>query len=247
MLSAEPKQAGEQLKAKRLELKLSLEIARRRTRISLKYLQALEAGNEAVFPSALYRQSFLSEYAEFLGLQLPAAPAQAAKPQPETQAPPLQEQKKQIFLTGAEPFEHETMPLETRASAARIALTLSIASIFACVWTWRNASERTWAKNFEQDRKTDRVYENFFISHLSAETARPLWARIDADGETLYEGYLPAGARKRWSAAKNFMVKLSDPSSARLLLDNRPLPDSVFKASAPVNIPVTFSGFSQNQ
>jgi len=252
MLSADPKEAGEQLRAKRLELKLSLEIARRRTKISFKYLNALEEGDSSVFPSDRYRQSFLCEYAEFLGLaQAAKQPAEAATPpqadkdkaeQPQT----AQETRKQIFLTGAEPFEHETMPLETRATAARLALTLCALSIFTCVWTWRNASEKNWARNFEQ-KKTDRVYENFFISHLSAETSRRLWARIDADGETLYEGYLPAGARKRWSAAKSFMVKLSDPSSARFLLDNRPLPDSVFKASAPVNIPVTFSGFSQNQ
>ncbi|NLO91440.1 MAG: DUF4115 domain-containing protein [Elusimicrobia bacterium] len=247
--------AGERLRAKRLELQLSLNTAKRRTKIPLHYLQALEEGDAAPFPAELYRRAFLAEYADFLGVENPCplpAPAPLPAPQPAEPAKeekPKEQHRKPLFLTDAVPFQQETLPLETRQSAARIALALGALSLFLSVWTWRNcsASRQNWTGTFQTMLRTDRIYENFFISHLSAETTSGTWARIDADGETLYEGYLPPGARKRWSAAKNFMVKLSEPASARFLLDNRPIPDSVFKASAPVNIPVTFSGFTQNQ
>ena len=46
----------------------SLREAQAATKISLKYLEALECGDEAAFPGEVYLKGFLRTYAEFLGL-----------------------------------------------------------------------------------------------------------------------------------------------------------------------------------
>lgn len=58
------------LKNRREELGLSLEDCSFATKIRLNYLQIIESGNilEDTFPSGIYRQGFIKNYARFLGL-----------------------------------------------------------------------------------------------------------------------------------------------------------------------------------
>lgn len=59
---------GEQLTAARLNLKISLEEASKKTGINKKYLEALENGHVELLPKGVYRKNFLREYSSFLNL-----------------------------------------------------------------------------------------------------------------------------------------------------------------------------------
>jgi len=59
---------SEQLKVTRLKLGLSLEQASKQTKISQKYLDALENGDYYKVPDGIYTLNFLREYAQYLGL-----------------------------------------------------------------------------------------------------------------------------------------------------------------------------------
>lgn len=59
---------GEQLSAKRNELGLTLDQAAKETKISSKYLAALEAGKLQDLPGEIYSRNFIRHYAAWLGL-----------------------------------------------------------------------------------------------------------------------------------------------------------------------------------
>jgi cytoskeleton protein RodZ len=62
---------GEKLRQARAARALTLEQAAASTRIPLKYLEAMEADNRAVFPGGFFYKSFVMQYAGMLGLKDP--------------------------------------------------------------------------------------------------------------------------------------------------------------------------------
>lgn len=89
-MSQPPETIGAQLRRAREARRLSIEQAAYTTRIRQRYLQALEAEDFAVFPSATQARGFLSAYARYLGLDAAAllslfdgeTPPPAPAPQP---------------------------------------------------------------------------------------------------------------------------------------------------------------------
>jgi cytoskeletal protein RodZ len=77
-----PESIGQRLKLARQDRRLSIEQAAEATRIRPHYLQALEADDYSVMPSAAQARGFLRNYAEFLSLDLQAilTELQAAQP-----------------------------------------------------------------------------------------------------------------------------------------------------------------------
>lgn len=61
---------GKLLQQTRKKKKYSLEEVHKLTKISQKYIKALEESDPSVFPAELYRRSFLKNYAKFLGLNV---------------------------------------------------------------------------------------------------------------------------------------------------------------------------------
>jgi cytoskeletal protein RodZ len=66
-MSDEVKELGGLLKAKRVELKLSLKEIENSTSIRTGYLEAIEEGKIDQFVSGIYAQGFMKQYASFLG------------------------------------------------------------------------------------------------------------------------------------------------------------------------------------
>jgi len=77
-----PESIGQRLKLARQDRRLSIEQAAEATRIRPHYLQALEADDYSVMPSAAQARGFLRNYADFLNLDLQAilTELQAAQP-----------------------------------------------------------------------------------------------------------------------------------------------------------------------
>lgn len=61
---------GKLLQQTRKKKKYSLEEVHKLTKISQRYIKALEESDASVFPAELYRRSFLKNYAKFLGLNV---------------------------------------------------------------------------------------------------------------------------------------------------------------------------------
>jgi cytoskeletal protein RodZ len=103
-MSDEPKQlnVGQQLKARRQVLRLSLAQVEIDTKIRGKFLTALEAGNYAKLPNDIYSRGFVQHYANHLGLDGVAVAAAYAKERGgvakgETKRPKLERPKRLVF------------------------------------------------------------------------------------------------------------------------------------------------------
>lgn len=59
---------GERLKRERKERKIDIAEAAKETKINIKYLEAIEAGEFENLPKGMYGKNFISEYAVFLGI-----------------------------------------------------------------------------------------------------------------------------------------------------------------------------------
>lgn len=68
---------------------LTLHDVERDTRISQKYLKALEEGDLTVLPAPVYARAFTRTYAQYLGLNAPAMVQQLPGAKPEADLPPL--------------------------------------------------------------------------------------------------------------------------------------------------------------
>lgn len=68
---------------------LTLHDAERDTRISQKYLKALEDGELSILPAPVYARAFTRTYAQYLGLNAPAMVQQLPGAKPEPDLPPL--------------------------------------------------------------------------------------------------------------------------------------------------------------
>ena len=68
---------------------LTLHDVERDTRISQKYLKALEDGDLTVLPAPVYARAFTRTYAQYLGLNAPAMVQQLPGAKPEPDLPPL--------------------------------------------------------------------------------------------------------------------------------------------------------------
>jgi len=62
------KELGKLLKQQRLAKKLDFDDIQNETKVQVKYLEAIEEGDEKAFPASVYYKSFVRTYAKYLGL-----------------------------------------------------------------------------------------------------------------------------------------------------------------------------------
>lgn len=82
---------GKALSEARIARGLTLHDVERDTRISSKYLQALEEGDLQVLPAPVYARAFMRTYAQYLGLNASALIQKLPGARPEPELPPLPE------------------------------------------------------------------------------------------------------------------------------------------------------------
>ncbi len=82
---------GKALTEARIARGLSLNDVERDTRISGKYLKALEEGKLGVLPAPVYARAFMRTYTQYLGLNAPAFVQHLPGAKPEPDLPPLPE------------------------------------------------------------------------------------------------------------------------------------------------------------
>ena len=83
-----PLSLGEELRQARVSNGITLDEAQRATRISRRYLEALESDDYAALPAAVFARGFLRSYAQFLGLDANALTADfPGQPRPPTALP----------------------------------------------------------------------------------------------------------------------------------------------------------------
>lgn len=191
------KTVGQTLKAKREARKFSLEKVHRDTRISMKYLTALEEEKFDQFPAEVYVLGFLRSYARYLGLngnetigryqetRAQAGEKEAILPKKEKiKFPGILFRYRFWFLTGLLIFLityylSQRIIEQRKKSLPPVSPTVSL----------------------PPKQETGKLI-------LEAKTSADTWLRVIADDKLVFEKILPLGSEKRWEAKEKIFVRV---------------------------------------
>ncbi|HLZ11008.1 MAG TPA: RodZ domain-containing protein [Candidatus Acidoferrum sp.] len=221
---------GERLKRERELREVTLDEVSKSTRISARFLQALENEDWPKLPGGIFGRGFVRTIARYLGLSEESllaeydlargenAPAAPSKPEERIPSPP------------------KWIPV----AAVLVILLLFAGLIFGGVYAWRKIKARRLAKQLHSSAEQFTQPPATSASPLSASTAvlpphkTPLGlavfaasathVRILADGNVVLDANLLAGQNRRFAAADRFEVSASDSSAVLLELNGRMIP-----------------------
>lgn len=208
---------GDRLRRSRENLGYTYEDIHRQTHLPIRYLQALEEENFQVFPAEVYLHGTLRSLGKFLRipenellelyrqLRPPGAAEPAVKMGPTSPA--------------AEPMADVGVRVFTSRNRSRRGVWLFL--LFVCA-----AGLLGWAWRFQKGRLRfgpPPPAAPAAVHRLEARTTDDVWILLSADGQTLFEGILPKGSQREWTAPGRFRIKAGNVRGIRLFLDGQPV------------------------
>lgn len=184
------KTIGQILRETRGKRKVSLEAVHKQTKISLKYLSALEEDRSQDFPAEVYFLGFLRQYAKFLGLDA--------------------EELVQIYHHSKQTVEAESTKTKIKPKVPIISKKNRIVLLlifFVIVFIYLFPSlVRFEKKSPPSPPPASLPKEEKMI--LEAKAVADTWMRVIADDNLLYERILSTGTEKRWEAKEKFHIRV---------------------------------------
>ena len=219
---------GERLKREREMREVSMDELTKATRISARFIEALENEDWARLPGGVFGHGFVRTIARYLGLSEESllgeydlarsekSPAPAPKPEQRIPLPPM-------WLSGLAVF---------------LLLIMFVALFYAGRSAWRHyAAYRATKKSADTSLAMHPQSQTGSTSPGSAEqssSAAPLdlsvstsaatRVRILADNKLLLDAELPAGENRHFSANQQFEVSAGDSSAVLLELNGKAMP-----------------------
>ena len=211
---------GSALKERRQQQGMTLEEVVNRTHIQPRLLRAIEAGNLSELPEAVYVQGFIRQYANAIGLngvefasQFPTSFTQMAAPSPFW-----------LSLPGA-----QLRPVHLYA----IYLVLMVSAVSTLSYVINRSSTSTQLAALENLQRSlpnssAPIGPTLPMPTLGAITNvnsplpinKPVrvglkftsqsWIRVMVDGKVDFEGVLPEGSQRTWTAAKQVVLRAGD-------------------------------------
>jgi len=213
---------GERLKRERELREVTLDEVSKSTRISARFLQALENEDWPKLPGGVFGRGFVRTIARYLGLSEESLLAEydSARGEGTLAAPPKPEERI--------PSPPKWLPV----AAVLVILLLLAGLIFGGIYAWRKIKSRHLAK--PQQSSTVRpapapptgappsspsATAAKVPLALAVSTSAPTHMRILADGKVVLDTDLLAGQNRRFAAAQQFEVSASDSSAVLLELN----------------------------
>ncbi len=214
---------GERLKREREMREVSLEELTKATRISTRFLLALENEDWEKLPGGVFGHGFVRTIARYLGLDEESllgeydmarggqATVEPAKPEERIPSPP------------------KWVPV----AAVFVVLLIVIALFYAGRYGWRRYAAHRAAKQSAVSSSPAAASQNNSSAgataadsslDLSVSTSAATRVRILADGKLLLDTELPAGETRHFSAKQQFEVTAGDSSAVLLELNGQAMP-----------------------
>lgn len=200
------KSIGQILKETREKQKIKLEDVRKKTKIIMKYLLALEEDRPGDFPGEAYFLSFLRSYAKFLGLD----------------GEELVQKYRQIHPVSGEPVEFVGKSIRFQQSPQYRLALLSV--LFIVILIYFLFSKLHFKKKEEILPLSQSVVtpeEEKIV--LEAKATADTWLRVIADGSLVYERILFSGMEKRWEAKEKFHLRVGYVPGLEVKLNGQPV------------------------
>ncbi|MGH9365577.1 MAG: helix-turn-helix domain-containing protein [Thermoanaerobaculia bacterium] len=224
---------GEELRRERLIREISLEEISSATKISLRLLKALEAGDTSRLPAPAFTRGFIRAYARHLGIdpeeKVNAYLADLAGESPA--APGRQKARSRSrFWRGR------------RATAGTIVGGVTAILLLLGLIASPQRRARPSLEKPVSARATAVALKNVSVSGESSPTIREApvfadvpgvslllefdddsWTKLDADGQTVLEGLMRRGESKRFEARAGFRLTLGNAGGVRVTVDGQAL------------------------
>jgi cytoskeleton protein RodZ len=231
--ASENRRTGTRLRRARVRRGIELDQAARGTRITPRYLEALERDASLdEFPAPVYARAFLREYAQWLGLDPKPLVDSYLDDHPEQEAPlvlPMPVQKPPGRLA------RRILP----AISIGVLLTLFVVS------TLSGTPPRAPLPSVPSPAGTpaslagaaaavpEPVTRGILLAVSVVES--PSWIRIESDGRAVLQTTMPPGSVDTFKANRRMDVWLGNAGAVRLTLNGRPVPrrgsGAVYRAS----------------
>jgi cytoskeletal protein RodZ len=218
---------GERLKRERELREVSIEEITKSTRISTRFLEALENENWDRLPGGVFGHGFVRSIARYLGLDEESLLAEYDLARAESLPPSSPEVGERI------PSPPKWIP----ALAVFALLLLVVGLFFAGRYGWRRyvahraASRSAAPVSSPQPSNTNAASSESSgdpsagaALHLSVSTSAATRVRVLGDGQLLLDADLPAGETRRFSANERFEVTAGDSSAVLLEMNGKAMP-----------------------
>jgi cytoskeleton protein RodZ len=254
-------EVGGILAAARKEKNKTVAAASESTRIMVRYLEAVEAGQPEKLPAPEYFMLFARSYAEFLGIDTAvfeeieervraeaaaAADVRVRPPEIENRAP---EKKPKSRKLGRVVFG--IVSLIIIAAAVYLAYTLLWPRLRQSSFFSKRAGavsdEIRPANNAaEMDISVpDQPYQPPDRLRLRLTAIQDVWVTVARDGDTVFNQKLTAGLEQNWEADFRFWVTLSNAQTVDLYINDRKLLPLADKAQPVTDLEINQTNFER--
>lgn len=217
---------GERLKRERELREVSMDELSKATRISNRFLQALENENWGQLPGGVFGHGFVRSIARYLGLDEEALLGEYDLARAEKQPPPPPKPEERI------PAPPKWIP----AAALLLALLLLVILFFVGRYGWHRYTAYRVSKHSRANATATQSQGDPASSgaplDLAVSTSAVAHVRILADDKLIFDKEIPAGETLRFTAKQRFDVSASNSSAVLLELNG--------KALAPLGAPGAF-------
>ncbi len=214
---------GKLLRETREMKKLSLADVVRDTKISVKYLQALEEENYKNFPAEVYLIGFLNSYSKYLGLDADGLLREYRQTH-EKGKEPINKLQKNLFESTD---KGKKKLYQKKASIALIIILVVIGLLFS--FFLKKVQMGVDRKNFPGKdiyqigpsvQRKSQIVEKIY---LEAKGKTTTWIRITGDGKLIYEGLIKDGEEKTWEAKENFKLRIGNIYGLEVKFNGEPV------------------------
>lgn len=222
-----PQLLGVYFRELRLARGLSLDEVARATRVSQRYLEALEGDRLGDLPAPVFTKGFIRAYAQVLREPPDEALARYREllGEPTVQDPPA---------TGSADFRGRrpalvSLVLLIGLGIGLFGLTLSLkgpaqkASLPASPPALPSATEIPVAPPAVGSESLVKITEAA-PARLVARASEPTWISVQTDDGRVVQELLPAGATREWTSPKRFVLTIGNAGGVALELNGQPLP-----------------------
>lgn len=227
---------GEQLRAERENKGLSLLDVEEKTKIRVKYLQALEEENFEEIPGEAYRIGFLRNYARFLDLDpeplLNQYRAQYEKNEQDSLQPLLEQRAKMV-----EP-KSESFSSRTILGFALIAIIIFTAAFlyFSSDRENQPIQEQNPPVAEEEQKEPEQPESTAHPDTITLEIVgkQQCWTEVKVDGSVQFSGHIYPGDTKKFEAKDSIQLRLGNAGGVDLIYNGEKQPPAG-KAGEVVN------------
>jgi len=243
---------GPILRAARLKRGQSLEAVAQQTRISKRFLEALEENRFEQFPAIVYLRGFLKSYCEHLDVNfdeiwklLNAVPdsdstatavessaastvpttdlsAPAAEKAPETKAPKSAPKSHAVSAPAHAAHEAHAAPHAAAHGASGAIVLAVILAIGLAVYLYQD-SNKPAVQPAQTAPAALQPMPRQIEPKLVIRLKNDAWLRVSVDGQVVFEGRAPKDAVQEWKPSKFADLRTTEPSALEVTLNGQPV------------------------